>query len=193
MYNYKTASTLAICILFVCIILLVSSHGKNNRIFSSGNTFYTVDDPEKAYYIWKESNVRGRTLVLFDSYPHNMGLFSYNGSPHLTKTNLVEFSIFQNIVRRIYFVVPEADWNDFRRQKFIRPIREASDLVKGLYLYNQSGIPIIAVTQSSLPHISEETLVYINSNRFKSKEALELLAQNKISSDIIIIYESTPR
>jgi hypothetical protein len=190
MYAYKTAHTLTICIFFICTVFFVGRHGANGRVFTSGKTVHIIDSPEQAYVVWKERNVSGRTLILFDSYPHNMGLISYQGTPQLTKTNLIEFAIFQNIVRRIYFVVPEIEWNDFRRQKFIRPIREASDLAKGLYLYNQSGIPIIAVTPSSLPHIPEETLVYINNHLFKREEVLGLLAQNRISSDITVLYES---
>jgi hypothetical protein len=189
MLKHKTANTLAICGLFICIILVVSKHGENSRRFASEKTVHTINEPEKAFYLWKESNVSGRTLILFDSYPHNMGLISYNGTPQLTKTNLIEYSIFQNIIRKIYLIVPEIEWNNFRRQKFIRPIREASDLVKGLYLYNQSGIPLIAVTPSSLPHIPEETLVYINKRIFNIDEALGLLGQNKIPSDIIVTFE----
>jgi len=189
MLKHKTAYTLAICILFICSMLFVSRHGENSRIFASGKNVHTIGVPEKAYYIWKESNVSGRTLILFDSYPHNMGLISYNGIPQLTKTNLIEYSIIKNIIRKIYLIVPEMEWNDFRRQKFIRPIREASDLAKGLYLYNQSGIPLIAVTPSTLPRIPEESLVYINKRLFKSDEALGLLEQNKISSDIVVIFE----
>jgi hypothetical protein len=193
MYRYKIANSLALCVLFICIVFVVNRHGENNRQFASGEKVLSINAPEKAYYIWKENNVKGRTLILFDSYPHNMGLISYAGIPQLSNTNFVEFSIFKNIIRRIYFIVPETDWNDFRSQKYIRPIREASELVKGLYLYNQSGIPIIAVTPSSLPSITEQALVYINSSRFKSEEALNLLSQNKISSDIIITYENESR
>lgn len=192
MYRYKITNSLILCALLICIVYAVSRHGENNRQFSSGKSAHSINAPEKAYYIWKENNVKGRILVLFDSYPHNMGLNSYTGPPQLTKTNLVEFSIFQNIIRKIYLIVPETDWNDFRRQKFIRPIREASDLVKGLYLFTQSGIPIIAVTPSSLPRISEQALVYINTKRFKSDEVKKLLDQNNISSDIVVYYESEP-
>lgn len=192
MYKYPVINALALCILYIGIVFVVGRHGEQNRIFASRKSTYTVDAPEKTYDIWKNAHIKGRTLVLFDSFPHNMGLISYNGNPQLNKTNFIEFSIFQNIIRRIYLIVPEADWNDFRRQKFIRPIREASEVVKGLYLYNQSGIPIIAVTPSSFPHLSEQALVYINSKRFKLDEAMALLAQNSISSDIIVFFESTP-
>lgn len=192
MYKNKISNSLALCILFFCSVFVVVKHGEVSRKFAPGNMVYTVNAPEKTYYIWKENNLKGRTLILFDSYPHNMGLISYNGPPQLSTTNFVEFSIFQNIIRRVYLVVPEAEWRDFRNQKFVRPIREASDLVKGLYLYNQSGIPMIAVTPSSLPQIKEQLLVYINSKRFKTDEAQAVLTRNNISSDIIVTYKDTP-
>lgn len=189
MYKHWIIGSLAVCILFICTLLVVSNHGGENRIFASGKTTYRIDTPEKAYLLWKETKVKGRTLILFDRYPHNMGLISYNGPPQLTKSNFVELSIFQNIIRRIYFIVPEADWIEFRNQSYVRPIREATDVTKGLYLYNQSGIPIIAVTPSSLPHISEEALVYINTRMFNRDEVMELLTRKNISSDIIISLE----
>lgn len=190
MYRHKTTSSIALCILFISIVLAVSRHGENNRIFASVKTAYTVNSPQNAYLIWKEKSVKGRTLILFDTYPHTIGLSAYKGFLQLNKTNLIEFSILNNIIRRIYFIVPEMEWTEFRSQKFVRLIREATNVTKGVYLYNQSGIPFIAVTPSSLPQIEEEVLVYINNEVFDAGQALTLLSEKKISSDIIIQYES---
>jgi hypothetical protein len=57
-------------------------------------------------------------------------------------------------------------------------------------LYNQSGIPIIAVTPSSLPPISEPALVYVNTHMFHLDQVLDLLAQKKINSDVLVSLES---
>jgi hypothetical protein len=190
MYKHRSLWALFAVSLFAAVLIVSGNHGINNRIYVAGKSTHKIHTPEEAYVIWQKEKVRGRTLILFDSYPHNMGYYSYNGAPRLLQSNLIEYSIFQNIIRRIYFIVPEAEWNEFRNQKFIRPIREATDVIKGLYLYNQSGIPIIAVTPSSLPQLEETTLVYINNRVFASDQALALLAQKKISSDIIISYES---
>jgi hypothetical protein len=193
MYIYKIVNSLALCMLFFCIVFVVNRHGINNRIFASGKSVHTIDAPEKAYYIWKEKNVRGRTLILFDNYPHTIGYYAYKGLPQLNHSNLIEFSIFENIIRRIYFIVPENGWDEFRNQKFANPIVEAGRVAKGVYLYNQSGIPIIAMPPTSLPPLDEEVLVYINNQVFKTDQALALLAQKRISSDIIISYESTAK
>lgn len=192
MYKYRLINTFLICILFTLIMLSSNKHGKSSVTFASTPSINSINEPESAYNIWKTNKVTGRTLILFDGYPHNMGYYSYNGEPRLLPTNLIEYSIFQNIIRRIYLVVPEIEWSEFRNQKFIRPIREASDLVKGLYLYNQSGIPIIAVTPASIPQLKEQPLVYINNKRFSNEEALALLVRNNIHSDIIISCASKP-
>ena len=164
MYKYRVLCTVLALVLFAGSIIAVSMHGQANRIYASSKTTHQVDSPQKAYYIWKDKKVRGRTLILFDNYPHSIGYYAYKCLPELNKTNLIEFSVFQNIIRRIYLVVPEMEWSEFRNQKFVRQIREASELTKGVYLYNQSGIFFIAVTPSSLPQIKEEALVYINNH-----------------------------
>lgn len=193
MYKHRIFWALAIVVLSAAVLVTLNSHGIRKRIYASATTTHLIDAPQKAYFIWKEKEVKGRTLILFDSYPHNMGYYSYNGEPRLLPTNLVEYSIFQNIIRRIYLVVPENEWSDFRHKPFIRPIREATDVIKGLYLYNQSGIPLIALTPSSLPLIKEKTLVYINSRVFNADQALAQLAEKNIPSDIVIRYESPVR
>lgn len=192
-YRHKTFWTLTIIILFAAAVITSDKHGRSGRKYAQDNTSHKIQHPEEAFFIWQNKNVHGRTLILFDSYPHNMGYYSYNGKPGLTQTNLIEYSIFQNIIRRIYFIVPESDWDEFRKQKFIRPIREATEIAKGLYLYNQSGIPIIATPPSSLPELEEKALVYINDRIFASDQALALLARKKISSDIVVTYERVPK
>jgi len=189
MYKHRTAWTVSSVFLFAAILLAVSQHGRSNRIYAAGQTTHTIHTPEEAYAIWNEKKIRGRTLILFDHYPHNMGYYSYHGNPRLYQSNLVEYAIFQNMIRKIYFVVPEMEWNEFRRKEFIRPIREATETTKGLYLYNQSGIPIIAVTPASLPHIAEPVLVYVNTRMFGLEQTRDLLARNMITSDIFVSLE----
>ena len=193
MYKCRTAYTLAAAITFVVVIFVVSEHGYRNRIFAPGNTLHVVDAPEKAYQIWNENKVKGRILVLFDNYPHAQGLRNYVGEPQLTPVNLVEFSIFKNIVRKIYYIVPEENWEDFQQQQAIGPIREVDSIDNGLYLFSFSGVPIIAVTPASLPNMSEETLVYVNSRIFDYEQTLELLGKKKINSDIIVSHQGPNR
>ena len=193
MYRYRIVCSLASFVIFLVVILVVRHHGDTNRVIASGLTKLVIDSPEKAYQIWKEKKVKGRILVLFDSYPHAKGLISYNGEPQLYPSNFVEYSVFKNIIRRIYFVVPDGAWEEFRKQKEIRPIRDVPNMERGLYLFNLNGIPMIAVPMSAIPRISEDVLVYINNSVFNYTQAVELISQRKIASDIIISYQSDGR
>jgi hypothetical protein len=189
MFKNKTAYSLASVISFIIVIIVVGFHGNNSRTFASGTATFTVDAPEKAFGIWEGKKVRGRILLLFDSYPYMLGLDSYQGIPQLTQWNLIEFSVFQNIIRKIYLIVPDNDWEKFHKNKVIMPIRQVGNSERELLLFSSSGILFIATTPSSLPHISEETLVLINRQIFDYEQTLELLSRKKIAGDIIISYE----
>jgi len=186
MVKDTTAYSLTATILFILIIVMVIYHGNKNRLFASGTMQFTIENPETAYDIWKEKQVKGRILLLFDSYPHMRGFYTYDGIPRLDRSNLVEFGVFQNIIRKIYFIVPDQDWEEFQQQETMHPLRKASWGERGLYLYSMSGIPMIATTPSSLPHIAEEALVYVNDQKFDYEKTMDLLSRKKIVSDIII-------
>lgn len=177
---------MAAILMFMAVVAAVSYHGTSSRKFASSRTEHIISRPEEAYAIWKEKKVKGRTLLLFDNYPHLMGLVGYSGSPQLRSANVIEFSVFGNIIRKIYLVVPDEAWEEFRQQEIMRPIRAVAGFERGLYLYTLSGIPLIAVTPTSLPQLSEELLVYINGTIYNDAKIRELLSLKHISSDIII-------
>jgi len=186
MVKDKTAYSLTAIILFIIIIVIVVYHGSRNRLVASGTMKFTIENPETAYDIWKDKNVKGRILLLFDNYPHMRGFYTYDGILRLDRFNLVEFSVFQNIIRKIYFIVPEQDWAEFQQQESIHPIRRVPFAENACYLFSMSGIPFIATTPSSLPNFAEEPLVYVNDRKFDYEETMDLLARKKIVSDIII-------
>lgn len=186
--NVRTAYSLTAVLLFILVIIVVAYHGNNTRLFAADKPIFTIETPEKAYEIWKAKQVRGRVLLLFDNYPHMRGFGDYDGIPGLNQSNLIEFCVFQNILRKIYLIVPDQDWEEFRRHPFIHPLREVAGVERGLYLDNLSGVLMIATTPSSLPHITEETLVYINDRMFNYETTLDLLSRKWIVSDIIIRY-----
>lgn len=188
MYAHKTAYTLAIVAACVFVIFCALHRGARNRVMLTASQTVTVQSPDQAFTLWQQSGVRGRILILFDKYPHMKGLRNYHGSPELTQWNLVEYSVLKNIVRKIYLVVPEGEWEELLLQKEKRPIRPASNLARGMYLSTRSGIPFIAVPPSSLGHISEEVLVYVNTELFDPAQVAELLKQKTIRSDIMITY-----
>lgn len=191
MYPHKTAYTLAILAAFAIVASIAAQTGAHNRITLSTSKTVDVQTADQAFSVWSQSGVRGRTLILFDNYPHMRGLHNYQDSPQLTQHNLIEYAIFKNIVRRIYLVVPDNSWNELLQHREKRPIRDVPGLTHGLYLSSMSGVPLIATTLSSLGQLPEDVLVYINTGVFDAGQAVELLKQKKIRSDIVIKYRGT--
>lgn len=194
MYTKTTTLSLIVLCLFITTIIAVNTHGLNNRVFAPDSNLLVIDSSDQAYRIWENKKVKGRILLLFDNYPHSKGRINYNGEPRLTESNFVEFAVFNNVLRRVYYIVPDSQWGTFRKQEAMtNPFREAISLEQGLYLFNINGIPLIALPLSSLPHFPEKPLVYINSAVFNQRQILEILGQKNISSDCIISLQGGAR
>lgn len=189
MYKNRTAYTVAIIFTFILVLFMAAKKGKNSRIALSAPISFTIDTPEQAFAIWQQKGVKGRTLVLFDAYPHMKGFAEYVGPPQLNQWNLIEFSIFSNIIRRIYLVIPDSEWSDFLKRVAIRPLSDVASFEKKVTLTTRSGIPMIAVTSASLTSQSETVLVYINRERFDYNQAISTLTDKGILRDITIDYQ----
>ena len=193
MYKNQVACSVITVMLFSVIVIGVTIHGNNSRIFASGSTMLAVDSPDKAYAVWKEKGVHGRVLLLFDNYPHAQGLLSYirdGGVPQLTTSNLVEFGVFNNIIRKVYFIVPDEQWEEFRHRKEMGPLRNVTGVERGMYLFYKSGISLIAITPSSLPSMQEQVLVYNNNQVFNPEQTKSLLSRRHITSDVMIFMQA---
>lgn len=186
MYSKRTVWSVASILLFISVLIVMSFHGSRSRVFAQGVTNRSIDSPEQALDIWQGKKVTGRILLLFDKYPHLRGRIGYEGEPQLIPSNVIEMAVFRNIIRKIYLIVPDDEWEEFRQRDTIRPIRAVPGLQRGMYLFSLNGVIIIATTLSSLPNISEKPLVYINNRVFDYAVTLELLSRKKITSDITI-------
>lgn len=189
-FNNRTISALITLMIFFAVIGVLSLYGHIRRITLQDKITLSVDSPDKAYLIWEEKKVRGRTLLLFSTYPHVIRSSDYEVARHLTPSNYIEFSAFNNIIRRVYFIVPDDKWEELRQQGSTGAIRAVSGMERGLYLYNLIGIPIIATTPSSLPYLSETTLVYINGRLFDEAYVRDVLLKKGITSDITIVFRA---
>jgi len=195
MYKSRSASSLVIVISFLAAVVLVSWHGRNNRLYTAGTSIITVDSPEKAYFAWEEKKVRGRILLLFGSYPHLTRSSDYEGGLHLTSSNVIEFSVLNNLIRKIYYIIPDDSWEDMVQNTMVQKgiigsLRRISCMERGMYLYNLLGIPVIATTPTSLPIPSEKVLVYIDHQLFDEVKVRDILSNKGIASDIVISYKA---
>lgn len=189
-----TLAMVAACSIIVvtAIILFVSHHAIDSRKFANPPVITYISTPKDAYGTWMQSGVHGRVILLFDDYPHMRGLAFYLKKPELTDFNLIEYSIFQNILRKIYLVVHDSEWQTFIGRTDIGKFR-ADRSSGGEYLFTMSGVPLIALPASRVPAFDEQVLVYVNSHYFPFKQAQQLLAGKRISSDCFVVLERGAR
>lgn len=188
MYANRTAYTVAVSIVFILVVLLAMQIGAHSRSMLTASKTVAIQTPEEAFAVWTQSGVRGRTLILFDNYPHMNGLRSYNGLPKLNHWNVIEYSIFKNIIRRINLIVPEENWSEFLKRGEIRPISSKFNDVRNIYLTTTSGVPMITSIPASIQKVSEKVLVYINTDFYDYEKTINLLREKGIQSDLIILY-----
>jgi len=190
----RTAYTVAACGAFLLVLCLLTLHGRSSRSYASQTARLSVDAPEKALALWEAQKVKGRILLLFDNYPHLQGRYTYGDSSFQpTGSNFIELALFQNIIREIYFIVPDYLWEEFRTNEMYHPLRGVPGLERGLFLYSMNGLPIIATTPTSLPQLSEPVLVYVNGSIYKEADARDLLAQKNISSELFVTFRDPSR
>lgn len=184
-------------VLLFCGALLVSIQFKaaSGRVFASpslGTVF--VDAPDKAPLLWEREHLRGRILLLFDRYPHFNGYAFYqNRKPPLTRHNFVEYAVFQNMVRMIFYIVPDSEWPRMLEQQELKIIRSTVGPLPGVYLPNLNGTPVIATSFKALPRLPEQPLVYINETLFNGAETRTILQEKGISSDCVIVFRGDRR
>jgi hypothetical protein len=188
-YRHRAAVAAGTSIAFILLVGALALTGAHGRVALRTRRTLAVASPAAAYDTWRQAGVRGRILFLFDRYPHfATGWFDYHAGAPLSDANFVEFAVFENVVRKVLFVVPEAEWDAFEGQpELYRPYREVPGASRAVYLHNASGVPLIAAAPSSLPRPSEEVLVYVNAAVFDPREAEALLTAKGIASDLLVV------
>jgi hypothetical protein len=159
-----------------------------------GAAVLPVASAEQAVLAWRAAGLRGRTLVLFAAYPHfhTTWLEWSRGAP-LTDANWLDVAILENVVRRVYWVVPEEGWEAFRRQpRMYSAIDEAPAVPAPTPLFTASGVPLLAVTPRSLPRLDEPVLAFVDAARFPPAEAASILASRRLESDLTVVLARGP-
>jgi hypothetical protein len=179
----RTRISVAVLLLSLGTLIALDRYGKSRRVHSDRARVLEVARPEQAYEVWKESGASGRTLLLFAAFPH---LWTGMGPGSLGPESFVTRAALDNVVRRIYVVVPDDAWDQFYGVDLPGFFRRAPPPERSVYLRYSLGLPVIATTVSSLPPISEPSLVYVDRRRFELSYVQELLSARRIPSDTIV-------
>lgn len=187
-YRHATAWSLAAVAFLAVAVAAGSLRGARSRSGAPARISRVVASPGEAALLWRDLGLRGRALLLFDHYPHaEVGAGMYSGEP-ASPDALVEYGVFHNLVRRVYLVVPDDRWEDFRLQaqlyKILRPVPGEARAVE---LFTFSGAPMIALASDALPRLREQVLVYVNADAFDPAWVAGRLAAGSIESDVTVV------
>ncbi|HSN16122.1 MAG TPA: hypothetical protein VLT61_15925 [Anaeromyxobacteraceae bacterium] len=171
----------------LCSLTFVSLDqlGRARRRFSPREEVIEVARPEQTLDAWRERGLRGRTLVLFGPFPHLWRTSYSDGAPRGPQ-GFVELAALENVVRRVYFLVPDEDWEVQFGGDLPGFYRRVPGVARGLYMHYSLGLPVVATTPSSLPRLHEPALVYVDQERFDLASTRRVLARKGIVSDLIV-------
>jgi hypothetical protein len=184
----RTRARIAIAILALSALTFVSldQFGRARRRFSPREEVIELARPEQALDAWRERGLRGRTLILFGPFPHLWRTSYSEGAPRQGPQGFVELAALENVVRRVYFLVPDESWDAQFAGDLPGFFRKVPGVERGLYMHYPLGLPVVATTPSSLPRLHEPALVYVDEGRFDLAFARRVLARKGIVSDLIV-------
>jgi hypothetical protein len=180
----RVALSMAIVSLSAVVFVAADRHGRSSRVESGRAVTLEVARPEQAYAAWKESGVRGRTLLLFASFPH---LWARVGPGSRGSESFITRAALDNVFRRIVVLVPDDAWDEFYGGDAPGFFGRAPPPERSVHLHNVLGFPVLATTPSSLPGMSERPLVYVDRGRFDPAWVQELLLRKGIASDLLVV------
>jgi hypothetical protein len=179
--------SLALVLLFTGTLLSLDRFGRGRRVYAPGRTVLEVARPEDAAEAWKAHGLAGRTLLLFGPFPHLLRASTAEAERPREEQDFVERAALDNVVRRVYYVVPDDRWDSLFGRDLPGFFRDAPGLWRGRYLHYSLGLPIIATTPTSLPRLDEPVLLYVDRTRFDPAFAFEVLSKLGMTSDFIVL------
>lgn len=181
----RTRISIFVILLAVATLFALDRHGKSGRVHSDRRVVLEVARPELAYEAWKDSGAHGRTLLLFGAFPHLWSSTDAGPEPRGPQS-FVTRAALENVVRRIYVLVPDDAWDALFGVPLPGFFRRVPGVERGLYMHYTLGLPVIVTTPSSLPGLAEPCLVYVDEQRFELSRVQQLLSEKGVVSDLIV-------
>ncbi len=174
--------------MFAAVLAVAHLVGHNARVVLPRAKIVHCADPVEALADWRAAGVRGRTLV------HAARRISLdNPSGPATPANFISQAVRDGIVRRIFHVIPSADWPEVEHNvKSLPGVLHSGET----YRLVDKGMPIIVMRLADLHAVSESVIVDVDVDRYTEREVAELAQQLRRGaprSDLVTWYgRSTP-
>lgn len=171
-----------------CAILAMFFYGRTGRVYSATPEARTVAAPQDALKVWEERGIRGRILFLFD---RNLNADRTVSAP--SAENYVYLAIRNNMVRRIYHVIPDGSWEEVERTLDSYPLVSRH---KGVYrTFFEDGSSLLIMRLRDVPAVKEKALVHINADYWDMdglKEIAGLLKKGVLRGDVVTVSGAPP-
>lgn len=186
----------AVLLLVVALVLGMDAYGRSSRSYAEGHTVYHVESPQEAVAVWRTLGLRGRVLVNVDEYltvdleyewlpPVMEALDREDTTLPVEATSVVGVSMYSSIARKVFHVVPDADWPRVSSGLASRP-----ELAKehGGYRLVVDGVPIIVTRARDLPRLAEPVIVYVNDDFAPriDRAVLDRLTSDPNVADVVV-------
>lgn len=133
---------------------------------------FVMENHDRAYYIWRDAGLKHRILIHIDAH-HDM--WSIKDTEVITIANFICRALKEDLVREVYWVVPDPAWGGEKNRKTIlRHLRGLKKTYPGAHHAPQVranqismvvlGKPVRVCTLSSLPPVEESVLLDIDSD-----------------------------
>ncbi len=140
--------------------------GTNGQVF-------VVENHDEAYYLWKNAKLKKRVLIHIDAHHDMYGAWNSSKRRQITIANFIFPAIEDQIIDKIYWVVPDDTWNSGRgRNDIVRAITKIDSFdgevkahLKTEDNYISStilGKPLFVCGLTDLPYFDENVLLDID-------------------------------
>lgn len=146
---------------------------RSSRVgLDSFDLVFTMENHDDAYRIWRDAGVKQKILIHIDAH-HDMWWVTDGNS--ITIANFICQALKDDIIREIYWVVPDPTWETSRsRRPVLRHVRGIAKSYPGVRHSIQVdtnqistvvlGKPIRVCSLASLPRFDEDVLLDIDSD-----------------------------
>ncbi|HEX9244087.1 MAG TPA: hypothetical protein VF875_16710 [Anaeromyxobacter sp.] len=175
-----------VAIAALAVVAGAECHGRSARVVLPERSIRRAADPAAVLADWRRAGVHGRTLAHFARRPA-----MDDGPGPDSAANFVYRAVHENLVRRIYHVIPDADWAEVERNLLAVPEAPASGRV---FRLQDAGTPIIVSRLVDLPPGTEPVLADVEVDRFSDAELTAIAARlaGAPGSDLVEWYGARP-
>ena len=198
--KHDLVAIVVILLSFGAVTAAEMSTSHNHRKYIEKPVIKTVREPDYPLEVWQSQNVLGRILVHYDrelvSKESKFLNLLTDSDVALSRGNYIYLALRQNIIRSIYYIVPESSWNLLENRIREYGKNEFSVIEGRGYLTTIQGLPVHIMRLSDVPSLNIREPVLLNVSGSITTEAdrlaiVQTLKSAGIIADIVTLFFTT--